>query len=252
MRLTSQIARGLLAGALMVGPAAAQPAGDAGATADPVEKLANEGLDCYQKGDFLCAVKKYRKAYQFEPVGALLYNIAFIYDGKLDDKQLALDYYRRFVNAPDADADTRLAAYERIVELQSDLAKKTPPPPPPGPVKPPPPPPPPVAGWATVGIGGALLVTGGVFGLLASNAATTQEETSDGAEWNDLRDSGPTQALIADISLGLGAAAVITGLVLVLTHDGETPVEAKASEEKTGVRIGPSPDGLGFSLGGTF
>ena len=118
MSLTSTVAKGLLLGALAVGPAAAQNPGGADAGAeDPIEQLADRGLRLFQAGDFKGAVKAYREAYQFEPVGALLYNIAFIYDKKLDDPLLALDYYRRFVNAPDADRDTRLAAYERIVEL---------------------------------------------------------------------------------------------------------------------------------------
>lgn len=261
MSLTSQVARGMLLGALVMGPAAAQTGGDAGAE-DPVEALADRGLKCFQARDFECAVKAYREAYQFEPLAPLLYNIAFIYDKKLDEPALALDYYRRFVNAPDAPTETKLAAYERIVELQPIVDKieqdkrKGAPGPGPGPgqgdPQPPPPPPPDdtqaTVGWITVGVGGALLATGGIFALLADQDATTQDSTTDPVEWNDLRDSGPTKALVADIGMAVGGAAVIAGLIVVLTAD-DSPAPAEAEPKVT---VGPSASGVGLSIGGAF
>lgn len=249
MSLTSNVAKGFLLGALIISPAAAQVP-DAAATSaeDPIEQLSDLGLRLFQAGDFKGAVKAYREAYQFEPVGALLYNIAFIYDKKLDDPQLALDYYRRFVNAPDADRDTRLAAFERIVEITEELAEKTPVTPP---VTPPPPPPPDnsqrLIGWIVAGSGAGIAVFGGVFGILASQTHSDFEASGDAVERRDLRDTGETQALMADIGLGVGVAAIIAGLVLVFTAE-----DAPAAAEATGVRIGPSDSGLGLSIGGSF
>jgi tetratricopeptide (TPR) repeat protein len=249
LSLTSNVAKGFLLGALIISPAAAQVPGAAGASAeDPIEQLADRGLRLFQASDFKGAVKAYREAYQFEPVGALLYNIAFIYDKKLNDPQLALDYYRRFVNAPDADRDTRLAAFERIVEITEELAEKTPVPPP---ITTPPPPPPDdsqrLIGWIVAGSGAGIAVLGGVFGILASQTHSDFEASGDAVERRDLRDTGETQALVADVGLGLGAAAIIAGLVLVFTAD-----DAPAAAEATGVRVGPSDSGLGLSIGGSF
>ncbi len=259
LSLTSNVAKGLLLGALAVGPAAAQGTGGADAAAeDPIEQLADRGLRLFQAGDFKGAVKAYREAYQFEPVGALLYNIAFIYDKKLEDYQLALDYYRRFVNAPDADQSTRISAYERIIEIRDLLEEgvdeggetgsqgggttTTPPPPPP---------PPPesnqaLVGWIVAGTGAGVAIVGGVFGLLASQTHADFEEAN-AADRPDLRETGESQALIADIGMGVGAAAIITGLVLVFTAP-----DAPETTEATGVHIGPSATGFGLSIGGAF
>lgn len=249
MSRTSQLVRGMLLSALVTGPAAAQTGGDA----DPVEALAAQGLECFQKRDFNCAVDKYREAYRIEPVAALLYNIAFIYDKKLEQLQLARDYYFRYVKAPDPDPDTKLAALERIVEIDQILQTKKPDPKD-EPKQPPPPPPPPdktqlYAGWATLGAGVVIGGLGGVFGLLASQAADTQSSTTDPAEWNDIRDSGPTQALIGDIGMAVGGAAVIAGLVLVLTYD-----EGDSAKPETGasIQVAPSASGLGLIIGGSF
>lgn len=259
LSLTSNVAKGLLLGALAVGPAAAQGTGGADAAAeDPIEQLADRGLRLFQAGDFKGAVKAYREAYQFEPVGALLYNIAFIYDKKLEDYQLALDYYRRFVNAPDADQGTRISAYERIIEIRDLLEElkevkggtgaegggDDPPP-----TKPPPPPPESnqaLVGWIVTGTGAGVAILGGVFGLLASQTHADFEEAN-AADRPDLRETGESQALIADIGMGVGAAAIITGLVLVLTAP-----DAPETTEATGVHIGPSATGFGLSIGGAF
>lgn len=260
LSLTSNVAKGLLLGALAVGPAAAQGTGGADAAAeDPIEQLADRGLRLFQAGDFKGAVKAYREAYQFEPVGALLYNIAFIYDKKLQDYQLALDYYRRFVNAPDADQGTRISAYERIIEIRDLIEEQekarggtgnagnqgT------NPGTPTPPPPPPesnqaLIGWIVAGSGAGVAILGGVFGLLASQTHADFEEAN-AADRPGLRDTGESQALIADIGMGVGAAAIITGLVLVFTAP-----DAPETTESTGVQIGPSATGFGLSIGGAF
>ncbi len=250
MSRTSQLVRGMLLSALVTGPAVAQTGGDA----DPVEALAAQGLECFQKRDFNCAVDKYREAYRIEPVAALLYNIAFIYDKKLEQLQLARDYYFRYVKAPDPDPDTKLAALERIVEIDQILKDRTPDPKDDPDPPPPPPPPPPddtqlYAGWATLGAGVLIGGVGGVFGLLASQAADTQSSTTDPGEWNDIRDSAPTQAVIGDIGMIVGGAAIVTGLVLVLTHDDGTQ---PATEAGASLQVAPSASGFGLSIGGAF
>ncbi len=255
MSLTSQLVRGMLVSALVVGPAAAQT-GDA----DPVEALAAQGLECFQARDFNCAIDKYKQAYAIEPVAALLYNIAFIYDKQLDDTldniKLARDYYFRYAKAPDPDPETKIAALERIIELEAEIRKregdiKKPEKPiePPKPELVPPPKTQLYAGWATLGTGVVLAGVGGVFGVLAGQSATNAwEEASTLEDQNAARDAAKTQALIADLGMAVGGAAVVTGLILVLTYD-DTPIP---KTEVTGVRVGPSTHGVGLSIGGAF
>jgi hypothetical protein len=91
-----------------------------------------------------------------------------------------------------------------------------------------------IAAWATVGFGAAALATGAVFGtlsLLQINKAKKDDSlcgqnrdcTPDG--WTEKKQA-QTKALIADISLGVGVAAVAEGTVLLLTgkKSSEKPV----------------------------
>ncbi|MCA9540372.1 MAG: tetratricopeptide repeat protein [Myxococcales bacterium] len=264
MSLTSDVAKGVLLSALVIGPVAAQPAGGEPSNQDVIAQLASRGLEYFQQGKFREAVSAYQEAYRYEPVGALLYNIAFIYDKKLEDYDLAIDYYRRFVNAPDADPDTRLAAYERLQVLYEQKIEKgkTVAPPVATTVTPPPPPPDDkgqrIAGWVTLGTGVALMGVGGAFGLMALGTQSDYDDAAnDAKKRQDLRDQGEQQALIADVAIGVGAAAAVTGAILLLTADG--PPEAPAKTDKAeaapagGVGFMPTPEGgFGFSLSGTF
>jgi len=252
----------VLLSALAIGPVAAQPTGGEPSNQDVIAQLASRGLEYFQQGKFREAVSAYQEAYRYEPVGALLYNIAFIYDKKLEDYDLAIDYYRRFVNAPDADPDTRLAAYERLQVLYEQKIEKGKATPPPAatPVTPPPPPPDDkgqrIAGWVTLGTGVVLMGVGGTFGLIALGTQSDYEDAAnDAKKRKDLRDQGKQEALIADVAIGVGAAAAVTGAILLLTAEGP-PEEAPAKTEAApagGVGFMPTPEGgFGFSLSGTF
>ncbi len=100
------------------------------------------------------------------------------------------------------------------------------------------------AGWVTIGVGGALLIAGGVTGGMAlSMNGEIDEDCGDGSclasqrkEDVDKRDS---LALATDIMLGVGAAAAIAGIVMV--------VVGRDDETEKSVSIGPllAPDAVG-------
>src|SRR5215475_8175709 len=69
------------------------------------EELAQQAFDAYSKGEFGTAISTYQKAYQTSPIGAILFNIANIFDKKLDDKNQALDYYLRYLHAADTEPE---------------------------------------------------------------------------------------------------------------------------------------------------
>jgi hypothetical protein len=81
-----------------------------------------------------------------------------------------------------------------------------------------------VAGWTTLGVGGALLINSAIFaGLTSAAYADGQqlagEPTTDDNRRRlaDLRGDVDTRGLVADVSLGVGVAAATVGLVLWLT-----------------------------------
>ena len=86
--------------------------------------------------------------------------------------------------------------------------------------------------WVLIGTGAALLVGGGIAGSQAQKTAddlagAERGDYSTQAEWDDERDSGKNLALVADGLFVTGAAALITGGVLLFTDDGDAPTAAQ-------------------------
>lgn len=254
--MTRRWAKSTALAILIAAPVQAQPADDA---VSQVEALAGEARALYDAGEFGQAVAKYLEAYKLQPTAAVLYNVAVIYDKKLKEVDLAIDFYRRYIGSPDADpqavqrATARLQALkaEKETRRQAELSTLTPtgggqaegqrtPPPAPMSTQA-------VTGWVMASAGAALLIGGGVVGYLAGDSqekfADSTREVDDRIE---ARDVGEDRALIADVLLGAGAAATITGLLLVVLDDG--PAEA----EGTAIHVGPRGDGFGVSVGGVW
>lgn len=95
----------------------------------PAETQAQERADqafvAYQHGDFGTSIRLYREAYDFAPIADILYNIARIYDAKLGDRPLAVEFYRRFVADPGADPNRVKRASERIAALRDEETSAT-------------------------------------------------------------------------------------------------------------------------------
>ncbi|MCA9538437.1 MAG: hypothetical protein KC620_06085 [Myxococcales bacterium] len=250
------VARAAVLSLLLAGTGQAQT----GETVAQVEELAREARTLYEAGDFGRAVSVYLEAYKLQPTAAVLYNVAVIYDRKLNETDLAADFYRRYIRSPDADPEAVLRATKRLQELKADQEARRAadmatlgnnndgadpmpnrvdtgirPTGTSGQV---------VAGWSLIGLGAAGLATGGVFGYLARDAANEFEGTIVLEDKKDLRDTAKSRALIADIAFGVGAAAAVTGVVLLLLDDG--------GAEASALRFGPTPGGAQVGLGGVF
>ena len=232
-------------------PIRAAPPDDPPSTAKDVEALAAEARKLFQDEHYEEAISAYLRAYRLAPAGALLYNIAFIYDKKLGERELAMDFYRRYIGSSDADPDVVQRANTRIGELKLEKEPKTgtinrpldtkdtgapgnlnPPrvePPPPAPSSPQR-----LWGWVTLGVGSAVLATGAGLGVAAKFAHDDFSSSTNLSEKQDLQSRGKTFALAGDILMGTGVAAIAAGLVLALTAPsspvgvGAAPVEGGA------------------------
>lgn len=97
----------------------------------------------------------------------------------------------------------------------------------------------PIALYAT---GGALIVAGGVLGTVALiGGGSSVEGTSDA-------DRAHTLAIVCDVSIGVGAAVAVTGLVLHLTGRDDDEGQASASR----VRLFPVASRDSVGIAGTF
>lgn len=112
----------------------------------------------------------------------------------------------------------------------------------------------PLASWVAYGVGAAALVSWGTFGLLGRGQEQDLVDcspTCDPSKRDDF-DVMKRNYLIADISLGVGAAAVVAGTVMLLTMgrrssraDATTGV-SKRSLSFSPVRMGRDGGGLAF------
>jgi tetratricopeptide (TPR) repeat protein len=226
-------------------PVVAQPA--APATADDqvkkVEALAAEAQAKYAEGKYQDAIRLYLQAHQLVAEPAILYNVAVIYDQQVRDPEIATEYYRRYIMDPGADPEAVTKATQRIQELRAQreaaaaVAASAP-------ASRPAPAPASTAeatpnagadarsgsdgglsttrlavGWGLVGLGAALGVAGGIFGGLAEDDEHAFTDSGDIVEKRDLRDRGQQRALAADIFFGGAGAAVVAGVVVLLTGE---------------------------------
>ncbi len=101
-------------------------------------------------------------------------------------------------------------------------------------------------GWTLTGLGGAALVTGGVFAILAKDVHSDFRRTAQlSPDLGALRDRGKTNALVADVSFLGGAVAAIGGLVIVLLSSGDEVAPARLA-------VAPVAGGGVVGLGGAF
>jgi hypothetical protein len=104
-----------------------------------------------------------------------------------------------------------------------------------------------------MGVGGAALATGVVFGVMAKGkwsdakdvcGGTTCTTQADLDKANDLRDQAKSKATLSTILVGVGVAAAATGVVLFVT--------APKTEEERRVTAHPIENGAGITLSGRF
>lgn len=214
-----------------------------------VEELYLEGRARYKARDFTGAIESFKGAYKLERNPNFAYNIAKIYE-KLKDWDNAIKFYNEFLVLPDIKEKDRKFALEktkeleRIKQIEEEKANQHP-----MPDKPPN-----VSyntGYIIMGTGGALLITGAVFGVLANGKQSAFEDATTSEEKIAAKDSGKTYALVADIGMGLGLVTAGVGLVVHLIGGDAAERDASkvASSKKTQSQVVPwvSTQGGGMS-----
>ncbi len=96
-------------GSVDVAPSSAPPS---------AQQLADQAFELHAAGNYAAAIAMYLKAYEASSSAVTLLNIATIYDWKLHERDLAADYYRRYLHAPDAEPDLVQKATERLSALK--------------------------------------------------------------------------------------------------------------------------------------
>ena len=216
-----------------------------------VEQLSGQAAAAYGEGDFEKAIELFKQAYALQAVPNLLFNIAKVYE-KIENWEQAMSYYKEFLKAPDADPQARQVAVDRIDSLQgvvkaereareeeerrlaeeerkkreAELAaqqqqQQQQTEEPTGGAS--------AGAWITAGAGVALLVGGGVFGLLASDQETAFDTGETPEDRRAARSKGKTYALVADSMFVGGAIATTIGIILFATSSSGDEAEETAA-----------------------
>lgn len=236
---------------------------DASAVTRRVEVLSAEGVEAYKSGRYREALARFKAALALQPVANLLFNIARIHE-KLGELSEAVTYYERYERAPDADAAARDQARERLTDLRAQLAARagsssqgdptttgvdatgigaTGGPEAGGSALG-------ATGWVLLGVGGATAITGGVLGGLALGAQSDFDGATALNEKRAYRDDAKTLALASDVTIGVGAAALVAGVVLIIVDATAPPSAASGAGSSPTFAITPAAGADGGGLQG--
>jgi tetratricopeptide (TPR) repeat protein len=240
------------------------------------------GEKLYNRSDYEGALKQFEKAYQYSKRPAFIYNMARCYEfmGKLVE---AIRHYERFLASNPKNAEVIKARIANLKKkLQQTKPSETKPPPAgtgagtkptatgvtrpeptpeptPGPEPGPEPSPPPsrgarwmrITGWVLVGVGAASLIASIALGAKAASLSSELEDASVAdppelySSWSDKEDQGETVERLQLVTLGVGAAAIVGGAVLVF-------LDMREENARRSAWIAPTPTRGGALVSGTW
>jgi len=210
------------------------------------------GQHLYKEGRYRDALVAFEAAYRLSERPNILRSIAYCHEN-LGELQAALSVLRTYLGLAETQKLPEIRRHIRRIQEQLE-----PPEPPPVVLKPDPEPQPdpgprqieprkkwtisagPIVGY---GIGGAALITGGIFGMQALSARSeAQELCSTGDAGFCPRDAAQAlnddmaYSLFADISFGVGGAAIVGATVWMIVENNQ----------KTSIQIVPFGNGIGM------
>lgn len=217
------------------------------------EELTAQAEELFTSRQYDESIALLEQAYKLKPSNSnTLYNIARVYEEKADLAK-ALEYYDRFVVAPNVNLEFRREALARAKTIREILAVKeardttnekvaeeTEPQPVetvmvPSPWR--------NVGYVMLGVGSVSVVSGLVLGILASGAESDFNASTDIEDARDLASSAESYATVADILYISGAVVGVTGLIMAIVAD---PTEVQ-SASKFDVQVGPNQFGAAWT-----
>lgn len=204
------------------------------------DALTQEATEHFESEEYDLAITKFQKAYELKPISNILYNIGRIYEKK-GDIDNAIEYYDQFVVAPEVDQAPRQDALERLKTLREIKAlreqgkeaempaEKKVESSPNG-----------TLAAIFLAVGGASLITSGVFAILTAGEFSEFEDATDVETRSDAASSGRTFGIVADSLLVTGIVTTAVGAIFWFTRPKETST----------AKFGPTFDGkhVGFGL----
>lgn len=161
------------------------------------------GIQLFQAGRYQEAAREFERAEELAHSRANLINLTRCYQ-EVGDTRRARRYLDRYLSEPNLPAESRARAEQIRQELQASGGGGGS-----------------TAGpWALLGSGLALLLTGGIFDIVAYVRADTEHDASNTFPsydaYRDWRSGMRNMAIAGDVLVAVGAAAAIGGLIWLL------------------------------------
>jgi len=237
-------------------PAGTEAEGETTEQDEKARELYLVGRDLYEAGRYQAALEVFEEAHKLSPRPLLLLSLASTYErvGRYEDALTALRQYE-----PHAEEDKRSVLDKRIQGLEERLAKiesaAAKPETTEKPIVEPAPAPLPaegtdlaIWGWTVGGVGLAMGITGGVLVALGESdhvLAKDDAQKLTPQAYQQLVDDGDMKKTTGFIVAGVGGAALITGIVLLVLDDDEADTTPQAG-------LIPTNDGALMTLTGRF
>jgi tetratricopeptide (TPR) repeat protein len=251
------------------------------------EALSARAYSAYKEGRFQEALDLYQQALDILPAAAIYFNVATIYEKKVSNPELAIEFYRKAIAAPDSTSDIRIKSTAKVQELTQELERarslkdpeKPTDPQPPAPTTKPTPPDEAaddgasgeamrdagigvgVVGLVTLGVGlgvGGVALSrlstaeescGAAVGLAEENQCTTQEGADALSSASDLATASTILVIV-----GGGVTVLGLGLFLFAPSDESEGDESMPEGEEVTLHLAPlaGPGHAGVVFGGKF
>jgi tetratricopeptide (TPR) repeat protein len=242
---------------------------EASPTANPnktkAAELFKKSADAYLQGDFATAIKLLEEAYALDPQPVLVYNEARAHEG-LGHLDEAISLYERYLTEEPTTSDRgaieqrlatlrkqqeekkrlekekadveekRLQQQERQEQLDKHAQEVRDAPPSEASRKRS------VLPYVVVGVGGAGLATGAVFGILALNRQDAGRKATSLKDATEARDSGKRFATVSNVSFVVGGALVAGGAIWWV-------LDSSAVKRRQGMTDGAPKVSLGLGFG---
>lgn len=272
-RRSLSVPAALVAAALVMAsvPVAHASGPEVDASSEDPDALSAAAVEAFHNKEYDAAISLFERAYEIDPQPNYKFNIGRVYEEK-GDLEKAVQYYQEFVKSPGVDLEARKNASTRLEVLRQTLAaleekkeeaaaqKRVEDEPEPSVEPEPSATTSPVddgvedrkhklriAGYTLLGVGGAGLIVGSVFGGLALAKSRDAEDATLVDDKIDLRRQAKTRANVADALLVTGGVLAGVGLVLVLSTLGKRKRDARSA-------VAPSfgPRGVGLAWTARF
>lgn len=241
------------------------------------DSLVGEAVEHYSAGRYENAIELFERAFAVHKEPELLYNIGRCYE-RLAVPDAAVQWYEKFLEMPGTTGELRTKALNNITTLRKEIEAleeshnaseqrrtqtegeykgdasgnddRGEQDQPVNPMN--------IAGWSLVGVGGAALIAGGIFGGLALAEKGDYDDAGFDADRLGYRDDLERNALVFDVVFFSGAALAAAGATLLIVNalKDETAQDEEIESAKQSVSLTPSliadRNNLGFGLQGSF